>query len=212
MSFFNDVRKYYGGYEHQDQALAYLDEAIDLAVLETMRRIWRKHFTYFSQRDNLINPYVSCNSSSHAMLVDFMLRKNRRGSLANDNEYVSKVYSGNYGTYGKNNSVSWDIQMKVVGSYGIKCRYNNKGKEALISYLHKGYIAPANFKHKGRLKSPFGGHVAVVVDFDEDRGFLIADPFGSPMPTYVNHECGYYWMSEKEFDARTQGLFTEVIE
>lgn len=211
MSFFKNVIKYYGGLPHQDQALIYLDNIFEGADRATFERIWRKHFTPFSQRDNPISPTVSCNSSAHAMLVDFMLRKTKRGSLPNDDQYVRKVYSGEYGSYGSNNSVSWDVQCRVVQSYGFNCKYDNSGKRALIDYLNEGYIAPCNFKHKGSLRHPYGGHVVVAVDFDDELGFLICDPFGSPMPTYVNKWKLFYWMKETEFDIRTQGLFTRIL-
>ena len=208
--FFRNVITYYKEEDHQYEALKYLEYAIEPNTLETFKRIWRKHFNRFSQRDNLINPYVSCNASSHAMLVDFLLRKHKRGSLASDNEYVAKVYSGDYGKYGSNNSVSWDIQLRVVRSYGFDVEYTSAGKESLIDYLLDGYIAPCNFKHKGSLSHPFGGHVVVAVDYDPRLGFLITDPFGSPMPTYKNKWDLDYWITEKEFDARTQGIFTRL--
>jgi hypothetical protein len=166
---------------------------------------------YFSQRDNSIKPFVTCNSSSHAMFIDYYLRKNGYEGLKSDEEVLKKVFSGKYGSYGTNPSVSWDIQIKVAISFNINCKYTNEGKSALIKILNEGGICPLNIFHKGTSRSNRGGgHIIVALDYDKTRGFFIHDPYGCRPPTYNSLE-GKYWMSEKEFDWRFQGLFTKFL-
>lgn len=202
-----------------DTDLAWLQRQISLPTLEKVATLWRvqnvvdirDHVKLFSQRDNPILPYVSCNSSAHAMFVDYVLRvKLGQPGLEDDADYVRKVYSGKYGTYGHNNSMSWDIQSRVVKSYGINANYTNAGKHALIKELtENNMVAPTNFKHKGSLHKSYGGHVVLTVAYDKKKGFLIYDPFGSRMPDYKEPYKGVYWMSENEFNFRWQGLFTK---
>ena len=200
-----------------DSDLVWLQRQISPKTLNKFAAVWRnalgKKVDYFSQRDNKILPYTSCNSSSHAMFVDFIL-ENVLGKpgLVGDDEYVRRVYSGKYGRYGKNNSVSWDIQVRVVRSFGIRARYNNKGKAALIYQITKrGLVAPTNFRHKGPAHRSYGGHVTLATDYDKKKGFLIYDPYGTRMPDYRVKDKGIYWMSEAEFNKRWQGLFTEYL-
>ena len=204
-----------------DEQLVWLQKQISARTLTKFAELWRadlvlspkKQIEYYSQRDNLILPYTSCNSSSHAMFVDFVLENilGDEDGLHNDNEYVKRVYSGKYGTYGRNNSVSWDIQIRVVKSFGIKAKYNNAGKKALIAELEKGMVAPTNFRHKGSMYHSHGGHVVLAADYDPKKGFLLYDPFGNRMPDYRDTKSGVYWMTNQEFDKRWQGLFTQYL-
>jgi hypothetical protein len=166
---------------------------------------------YFSQLDNSIKPFVTCNSSSHAMFIDYYLRQNGYEGLKSDEEVIKKVFSGKYGSYGNNPSVSWDIQINVAKSFNINCKYSNQGKSALIKILNEGGICPLNIFHKGTSRSNRGGgHIIVALDYDKVRGFFIHDPYGCRPPTYKSKE-GKYWMSESEFDWRFQGLFTMFL-
>lgn len=205
-----------------DKYLEWLQRQIGPLTLNKFKTLWRskkvvptveEQVKYFSQRDNKILPYVSCNASSHAMFADFILTSilNKEG-LTNDDEYVSRVYSGKYGTYGKNNSLSWDVQMNVLRSFGIKAKYNNQGKAALIKYLEGDMIAPINIWHRGTSRATrAGGHVCVAVDYLKGKGFFIFDPFGTRPPYYNETSKGTYWMTESEFDFRFQGLFTQYL-
>lgn len=207
----------------EDSELQWLQSQISNRTLEKFTALWRidliesveDQLEHYSQINNPILPYTSCNSSSHAMFTDYCLEtKAKKPGLNGDNEFVRRVYSGKYGTYGRNNSVSWDIQIRVVRSFGINARYSNKGKNALIYELtNQNMVAPTNFRHKGGLRNSYGGHVVVAADYDPKKGFLIYDPFGYRMPNYTKQEegQGIYWMSDREFDARWQGLFTQYV-
>ena len=251
---FLDVKKYYKGEEHQEEAVSYigdlllttpvkdilglqssldwinledkylewLQRQIGPLTLDKFTMLWRapkvvpsieEQVKYFSQRDNKILPYTSCNSSSHAMFADFILRNVlKKEGLHTDDEYVKRIYSGKYGIYGKNNSMSWDIQMNCLRSFGIKAKYNNQGKGALINQLEGNMVAPLNIWHKGTSKSNRGGgHVVCCIDYNVDKGFLIYDPYGTRPPYYNKPNHGTYWLNDAEFNWRYQGLFTEYL-
>ena len=206
----------------EDKYLEWLQRQIGPLTLHKFETLWRtlkvvptieQQVKYFSQRDNKILPYVSCNSSSHAMFADFILKyKLGKEGLTTDDEYVNRVYSNKYGSYGKNNSVSWDVQMNVLRSFGIKAKYNNQGKAALINQLEGDMIAPMNIWHKGTSKaSRGGGHVVCCIDYNPTKGFLIFDPYGTRPPYYNKPNHGTYWLSDAEFNFRFQGLFTEYL-
>lgn len=207
-----------------DVDLIWLQKQITLSTLSRFAVLYRSDSKssldsiktkYFSQRDNKINWAVSCNSSSHAMYVDYFLRLNGRPGLSNDDDFISRVYSNKYGSYGRNNSLSWDLVHRVCYSFGVHCKYVNFTKKLLIhSLLKDNYITCVNIFHKGLSRSSrSGGHVIVLADYLPDtKQFLVYDPWGSqPSNNYLNKSNGIYYMPESEFDWRWQGIYTEFI-
>ncbi len=197
--------------ELEDEELEWLQKQISKATLDKFATIWRKEFdfitpTYFSQRDNSIKPYVTCNSSSHAMLVDYYLRANGKPGLNSDEKYLQRVFSGRYGRYGSNPSVSWDIQVNVCRSFGVLVKYSWDSKmDELIKELEKG-VACVNIWHKGTNRSTRGGgHVILAVDYDPEKGVLVFDPFGTKCGNYAIKGTGKYWISPEEWAWRWQG-------
>jgi len=210
--------------EATEADLSWLELQLSKPTLDKFIALWRTNLfqqntqkaedlsiKYFSQRDNVQSWAISCSSSSHSMYVDFILRKNNKGQLVNDNEFVTRVYSNKYGKYANNNSASWDIVHNVCKSFGVKCKYSNAGKKALLEELDKTKITCVNIYHKGLTKSfRAGGHIIVIVDYDKTKGFLIYDPWGTkPSTNYSDKHKGIYWMPEIEFDWRWQGIFTQ---
>lgn len=204
-----------------DEHLIWLQRQISPKTINKFASLWRadkrapinKHINYFSQRDNKINWAISCNSSSHSMYTDFILRKFGKPGLNTDDEFVRRVYSGKYGKYSRNNSASWDIVHRVCRSFGVYCKYSNRGKLALIQEIKRNGISCTNIYHKGTgRRTRAGGHVICVVDYDKDKGFLFYDPWGSkPSNGYINKTQGVYWMTNNEFSWRHQGIHTEFV-
>lgn len=206
----------------EDSALQWLQRQIGNQTLETFAILYRgevqsnykEQIEYYSQLDNKILPYTSCNSSAHAMFVNHVLIKLGKPGLGGDDEYVKRVYSGKYGTYGRNNSVSWDIQQNVVRSFDIKSKYVSGDRAGFISQVNESnIITPTNFAHKGPTRSPYGGHVVCVAQYDVKKGYLLYDPYGTRMPDYKNQtrDGGIYWMSEREFNSRWQSIWTKYL-
>ena len=194
--------------------LNWLQRQISNDTLENFADIWRNKIdvkpTYFSQLDNPIKPYVTCNSSSHAMYTDYYLRKGGKEGLGSDNEFVKRVFDAKYGGKNfKNPSVVWDIQVNVCRSFGIDMRYYWDGNlKKLQQELKKG-VSCINIYHKGNSKATRGGgHVILAIDYVPGRGYLVADPFGSRRGNYTDRNNGFYWISESEFSWAWQGCRT----
>lgn len=206
----------------EDSQLQWLQRQISKQTIATFATLYRgevtsnykKQIELYSQLDNKIKPYTSCNSSSHAMYVNNILLAAGKSGLGGDDEYVKRVYSGNYGRYRHNNSMSWDIQQKVVRSFGILSKYISGDLSGLIKQVNeKGIITPTNFRHKGPQRKSYGGHVVCIAKYDSKKGYLIYDPFGSRMPNYTNQtkDSGIYWLSSIEFQRRWQGIWSKYL-
>lgn len=172
--------------------LDWLQNQISEGTLEKFAALWRLpnntqgiDITLFSQRDNSILPFVTCSSSSHAMYVDHQLRRNGKNGLSSDEGYLRRVFSGKYGKYGKNPSISWDIQTRVCYSYGISSKYIwNSDLTGLAREVEKNGSSVINIYHKGTHKgNRGGGHVVLLADLNKDRA-LIHDPYGTRPPHY----------------------------
>ena len=205
-----------------DSELQWLQRQVSKKTLAKFAIIYRGEVTSnykeqierYSQLDNPIKPYTSCNSSSHAMYTNNILLAAGKDGLDGDDGYVKKVYSGKYGTYRHNNSMSWDIQQRVVRSYGIKSKYISGDVNGLIKQVNEvNILTPTNFRHKGPARKSYGGHVVCVAQYDIKKGFLIYDPFGSRMPDYRDQtkDSGIYWMTRKEFNYRWQGIWSKYL-
>lgn len=201
----------------EDEDLVWLQKQISHATLAKFAEIWRNEIPslepiYFSQRDNSIKPYVTCNSSSHAMLTDYYLRASGRKGLSNDETYLRRVFGGKYGRYGSNPSVSWDIQERVAKSFGIGVKYHwDSNEKALREELENG-VSCVNIYHKGNnSRNRGGGHVILAVDYSPEKGYFVFDPFGYRCGHYTKSNVGKYWIPQSEWDWRWQGCRTKFI-
>lgn len=194
--------------------LEWLQRQISNPTLQKFTDIWRKKNIItpkrFNQRDNPIKPYVTCNSSAHAMVADFYLRRGGRPGLTDDADWVRKVFSGNYGGRGKSNpSVIWDVQKAVAKSYKVNLQWQwNSDYMGLLEELDGG-VSAINIWHKGsRPNNKRGGHVIMAVD-KTSKGILVHDPFGSRPPYYKDTKNGIYTIGFDEFKWRWQGAWTK---
>lgn len=204
-----------------DPDLEWLQKQISQPTLDNFAKRWRNQSLSnvvvtpkaFSQRDNSINPDVSCNSTAHAMLVDYHLRKRGLLGFRDDEDFLKRVYSGNYGKFGSNNSLSWDVQMAVCNSYGVRARYSNEGLDEVKNEIKKNGVTCVNIFHKGSTpQTRSGGHVILLAGYDEvNKLFRIHDPWGArPSDGYQDKKLLKYDMPESEMRWRFQGIHTEL--
>lgn len=127
---------------------------------------------YYSQRDNRNDWWRECNSSSHAMLLNFL----KPGSVASDDEYIERQ------VYPRGDTTDWTVHTKALRSFGIESVYRqNLSISDLETSLQKQIPVPIGVLHKGTTEAPSGGHVLLIVGMDKARGVFIAnDPWGSP--------------------------------
>jgi len=203
------VCKFYKDLPNQNKALDYLQENISSEVLTSFADLWRQkeistnktstnklEVPYYSQLDNYINPHTTCNSSSNAMALKFLLPD----SIKSDDEYLSKVLS--YGESTDNNT-----QVKTLFFYGLTAKFRtNLNFSDLDNQLSKGIPVTIGILHHGSESNPSGGgHIICVVGKYTD-GYLVHDPYGNLYDGYqtdtINGKFAKY--SKSTLQARWQ--------
>lgn len=165
---------------------------------------------YNTQLDNPVGSHYTCNSSSH-----YMFARSVKPSLpADDGQYVKDVMSGKFGRGNKSNpSIYWDVHTAGLKSLGIQSVVRSGNIEGLIAQANKGICTPANLQHRGPITNKSGGHI-VCICYATDTHYYIHDPYGEL--DYISgvsdlKASGKYWVSRKNFDARSQGNWTEFV-
>ncbi len=169
---------------------------------------------YYSQLDNKIKPYVTCNSSSNAMLLKTMVPKALGDGKTADDDYVAKIMSGTFGYRGYlNPSIYHEVHSRALAWYGLKTVWRTDGDRGKIKDLLKTQPVVVNILHKGKVGNLSGGHIIVLTDY-KDGVFGVNDPFGClnyATGVYNTKASGVYNVSENAFFARWQGGYREVF-
>ena len=155
---------------------------------------------YYSQRDNYTQPNRTCNSSSNAMYLNWLMQTTHHIGLSGDNEYLRKVLS-----YG--DSTHHDIQTKVIKEYGYSTKWMTDHDLPFVKdLLITGLPVVCNILHRGTIQNPHGGHVIMLIAYNSNSNILIAhDPYGTLASNYSNHNGAYSQIKEYEFSKRWQG-------
>lgn len=124
---------------------------------------------YYSQLDNRVDPYRTCNSSSHCMAANFL----NPGLFASDCEYIGILYS-HYG-----DTIYHHNHTNLLADRGVKSEYRfNLDYEDLDQQLELGLPIPIGVLHRGHFMSPTGGHIIVVIGKCDRDIYLVHDPLG----------------------------------
>jgi Peptidase_C39 like family len=155
--------------------------------------------TYYSQRDNHVMPYRTCNSSSNAMYLDWLRRATGRAALGGDDAYLDKVL-----TYG--DSPDHNAQTAALLAYGFNTKWLESGKvNDLSELLHVGIPVVVNILHHGTVEAPYGGHVIMLCGYNgENAEFLCQDPYGTLRSNYQDANGRLSRISVSEFSSRWQ--------
>jgi len=135
---------------------------------------------YYSQRDNTSNEWWrQCNSSSHAMLLNYLLP----GSVPSDDYYIAN-YVNPLG-----DTTDWSVHSSILREFGIESTYRqNLNYSDLERSLLNGFPVVIGVLHKGPINAPSGGHCLIITGMDKDRGVFFAnDPWGYGFD-YSNHD------------------------
>jgi Glycosyl hydrolase 108/Peptidase_C39 like family/Predicted Peptidoglycan domain len=180
------VCRYFENLEHQNKALDWLEDNTDEKILKEFARLWRVapptlpksiklSVPYFPQTDNYRDPNRTCNSSACAMCLKYF----KPNAIANDNEYVKKVFA-------LGDTTDHSIQTKVLADYGIKsCFSYTLDFEDLDRELNEKNPVVIGILHRGSLQAPTGGHMIVVIGKTEHGDYICHDPFGSLLDNYT---------------------------
>ncbi|NEN90809.1 MAG: hypothetical protein F6K48_18580 [Okeania sp. SIO3H1] len=145
---------------------------------------------YYSQRDNRVDWWRTCNSSSMAMCAQYL----KPGCISGDDEYIDRL--ADYG-----DTTDHSAHTRLLSVMGINSSWEtNLSYEDLNNQLAKGKPVPIGVLHKGTLKYPTGGHICVVIG-REAGGYICHDPWGHGFGyDYHNgRDCHYPYQS---LDAR----------
>ena len=153
---------------------------------------------YFSQRDNDRDPLRTCNSSSNAMYLDWLLRATGRQGLNDDNPYIRVVFSFGDTIYHEN-------QTSAIQKYGFSTKWmTDEDRPFVDELLATGIPVVVNILHRGSVEAPRGGHVLMLI---AKRGsvYIAQDPYGTLESGYTNYNGAYSSIHEDEFASRWQG-------
>lgn len=134
---------------------------------------------YYSQRDNNSPQWWrQCNTSSHAMILNFL----KPGSVASDDDYFQRFVN----PFG--DTTDWAIHTQALKRFGIESEFRqNLDYGDIEASLLKGYPVAIGVLHKGPFSDPFGGHVLAIIGMDKSKGVFYAnDPWGEGF-SYSDH-------------------------
>lgn len=127
---------------------------------------------YYSQRDNQSSEWWrQCNTSSHAMLLNYL----KPGSVASDDDYFQR-YVRPVG-----DTTDWGVHTQALKRFGIESVYRQDLDFGnLKKSLTLGFPVAIGVLHKGPVAAPSGGHILVIIGMDEEKGVFYAnDPWGT---------------------------------
>ncbi len=174
-----------------ERLTAYCNNGVTKPNLDTTTKYW-------SQRDNLVQPLRTCNSTSNAIYLDWLLRVTGRSGLPGDQPYVNRVLS--------NGDTTWhDVQTQTIREYGFSTKWmTDEDLPFVDALLEVGFPVVVNILHRGSMQKPTGGHVIVLVGHN-GTAYVAHDPFGTLDSDYRNHNGKHSVISEQQFKARWQG-------
>lgn len=153
---------------------------------------------YWSQRDNTVQPLRTCNSTTNAMYLDWLLRVTGRQGLTSDQPYVNKVLSNG-------DTTIHEVQTQTIREYGFSTKWMTDEDTPFVdALLEAGFPVVINFLHRGSMSKPTGGHVILLVGHTGSN-YVAQDPFGTLMSNYTNTNGKLSVVPEQQFKARWQG-------
>lgn len=135
---------------------------------------------YFSQRDNQVDWWRTCNTSSCAMVAKYLGAK-----ISGDDDYYQYVIK-----YG--DTTDHDVQTKALADVGIKSTWHTTlDFDDLDKSLANGLPVVIGILHHGSLESPSGGgHMLVVIGRNEKGDYIVNDPYGDLLSEYSDTNGG----------------------
>lgn len=146
---------------------------------------------FFSQRDNMDQPYRTCNTSSCAMVAKFL-----GANISGDDNYFQYVIK-----YG--DTTDHTAQTQALAELGIQSTWNtNLDLDDLDKSLASGLPAVIGILHHGPREAPSGGHMIVAIGRTAGGDYIINDPFGNLLDGYASEAGGGLTYSRQELTCR----------
>ena len=184
MGFIARAFEHYEGLPHQRDAIAKLEGMIDPYVVRTFADVFslssdvRKilDVPFMSQLDNVHMAHRTCNPSSCAMCLAYILP----GVIQGDDDLIVECMAS------KIDVTNHQGLTKVLRRYGLESVFRyDLTRETLQSEIGNGRPVVMGILHKGPKSKPWGGHMIVAVGLDPAANAVIChDPYGSFLDSY----------------------------
>ena len=134
---------------------------------------------FYPQTDNYALASKTCNSSSCAMVLEFLKPGTLKG-VKGDDDYLRKVLA-------IGESTDHNVQTKVLESYGVYSTWKQTlSFTDLDRELGLGKPVVIGILHRGTLSAPTGGHIIVVIGKTADgNSYVVNDPYGNLLDGYT---------------------------
>lgn len=153
---------------------------------------------YYSQRDNFTQPHRTCNSSSNAIYLDWLMAVSKGEDLGSDDRYLRRVL-----IYG--DTIYHENQTKAIKDFGYSTKWmTDKDYPFIEDLLKAGFPVVVNILHRGTQQAPRGGHVICLIGMRGEQ-FIAHDPYGTLESGYSNFNGAYSRINKSEFKKRWQG-------
>ena len=153
---------------------------------------------YFSQRDNYRDAHRTCNSSSNAMYLDWLLRVAGRKQLQSDDVYIKEVFNNG-------DTIYHGVQTAALREWGFKTKWMTDVDLPFVEdLLESGFPVVANILHRGSETRPSGGHVILLIAY-KNGTFIAHDPYGTLESNYSNRNGAFSRINRETFKRRWQG-------
>lgn len=158
---------------------------------------------YFSQRDNYTMPGRTCNSSSSAMWLDWVMRATGRSGLGGDDRYLQTVL-------GIGDTIYHENQTAAIKKYGFNSTWRDDADHNVVDALiSAGMPVTVNILHRGSIESPRGGHIILLCG-KRDGTWIVQDPYGTLESNYSDSDGEHCHIGDREFLARWQGGYRVI--
>ena len=187
MGFIARAFEHYEGLPHQREAIAKLEGMVPVHCVEVFARMFSPdsnlghvlQVPFMSQLDNKLMAHRTCNPSSCAMCLEYLMP----GVIDGDDDLIVEMERR-----------AWDVtnhtaMTKVLRLYGLESVFRfDLTRETLENEIRCGRPVVLGILHKGPADKPWGGHMIVAVGLDPAENAVIChDPYGSLLDGYAGH-------------------------
>lgn len=131
---------------------------------------FRLNVPFYSQRDNSVQSWRTCNSSVHAMFAEFI----KPGCIKGSDDFYWKNYVNPRG-----DTIVHSVHTDALRSLGIQSEWRvNLDYSDIDRQLERGYPVPIAVLHRGTLAAPTGGHIILVIGKQSEDEYVCHDPWG----------------------------------
>lgn len=193
MGFIARAFEHYEGLPHQRDAIAKLEGMTPPHVVRVFADIFSPredvsttlNVPFYTQLDNALMAHRTCNPSSCAMCLNYLLP----GSIKGDDDLIVEFVNR------KHDVTNHAAMTKILRLYGLESVFRyDLTRATLENEIRQGRPVVLGILHKGPIDRPWGGHMIVALGLDPSENAVVChDPYGSLLDGYSgNAETGKF--------------------